>query len=209
MSSKVYFKEVAKEWDNMRQEFFSESVRDKAYEVANVKEEELAADIGAGTGFITEGLLQKGLKVIAVDQSYEMLEEMKQKFNSFNQVEYRQGDAERLPIDDDTVDYTMANMYLHHVEDPFTAIKEMVRILKPSGKLVITDLDQHNHEFLRTEQHDRWMGFDRKDIEDWFVEAGLSNVFVDCVGGNCCATSSCGCESASISIFVAYGEKYR
>ncbi|GFP74325.1 class I SAM-dependent methyltransferase [Clostridium fungisolvens] len=207
MSSKVYFKEVAKEWDTMRQDFFSESVRDKAYEVADVKEGKLAADIGAGTGFITEGLLQKGLNVIAVDQSYEMIEEMKQKFNLSNQVEYRQGDAEKLPIDDVTVDYAMANMYLHHVEDPLIAIKEMVRILKPSGKLVITDLDQHNHEFLRTEQHDRWMGFDRKDIENWFVEAGLSNVFVDCVGGNCCATSSCGGESASISIFVAYGEK--
>ncbi|GKU27108.1 class I SAM-dependent methyltransferase [Clostridium folliculivorans] len=207
MSSKVYFKEVAKEWDVMRQDFFSESVRDKAYEVADVEEGKLAADIGAGTGFITEGLLQKGLNVIAVDQSYEMLEEMKLKFNEFKSVEYLQGDAEKLPIDDATVDYAMANMYLHHVEDPLKAIKEMVRILKPSGKLVITDLDQHNHEFLRTEQHDRWMGFDRKAIENWFVEAGLSNVVIDCVGGNCCATSNCGCESASISIFIAYGEK--
>ncbi|WP_160673610.1 class I SAM-dependent methyltransferase [Clostridium sp. C8-1-8] len=207
MDSKIYFKEVAKEWDNMRQDFFSESVRDKAYEVADVKEGKLAADIGAGTGFITEGLLKKGLNVIAVDQSNEMLQEMKQKFNQYNQVEYRQGDAESLPINNDTVDYAMANMYLHHVENPLSAIKEMVRILKPSGKLVITDLDNHNHEFLRTEHHDRWMGFDRKDIENWFVEAGLSNVFVDCVGGSCNATSSCGCESASISIFVAYGEK--
>ncbi|GFZ33861.1 hypothetical protein CSC2_43870 [Clostridium zeae] len=207
IDSKGYFQEVANQWDTLRQDFFNEEVRDKAYEVAKVKEGELAADIGAGTGFITEGLLKKGLKVIAVDRSQEMLEQMKQKFSSFEVVEYRQGEAECLPIEDGAVDYTMANMYLHHVEDPLVAIKEMARVIKSGGKLVITDLDEHKFEFLKTEHHDRWMGFDRKDIEDWFLKAGLKNVVVDCVGGNCCATSSCGCEKADISIFIAYGEK--
>lgn len=205
--SKVYFKEVANKWDTLRQDFFTEKVREKAYEVANIHEGELAADIGAGTGFITEGLLEKGLKVIAVDRSEEMLEQMKQKFSSFEGVEYRQGEAECLPVEDEAVDYAMANMYLHHVEDPLLAIKEMARVIKTGGKLVITDLDEHNFEFLKTEHHDRWMGFNRKDIESWFLGAGLKNVVVDCVGGNCCATSNCGCEKADISIFVAYGEK--
>lgn len=207
MSSKIYFKEVANQWDNMRQGFFSEAVREKAYTIANVEEGKLAADIGAGTGFVTEGLLQKGLRVIAVDQSDEMLDQMKQKFKDFEGVDYRQGEAEKLPIDDNTVDYSMANMFLHHVENPLEAIKEMVRILKPGGKLVITDLDEHNHEFLRIEQHDRWLGFKREDIGQWFAEAGLKNILIDCAGGNCCAASNCGCDSASISIFAAYGEK--
>lgn len=207
MSSKIYFKEVANQWDTMRKGFFSEAVREKAYSMADVKEGQLAADIGAGTGFVTEGLLQRGLKVIAVDQSPEMLEQMRQKFNGFEGVDYRQGEAENLPIENDSVDYAMANMYLHHVEDPLTAIKEMIRILKPGGKLVITDLDEHNHEFLRLEQHDRWLGFKRGDVKRWFQSAGLKNVVIDCAGGNCCSASSCGCDSASISIFAAYGEK--
>lgn len=207
MNSKVYFKEVANQWDEMRQGFFSEAVREKAYNVAAVKEGQLAADIGAGTGFVTEGLIQKELKVIAVDRSDEMLNKMKQKFKDSNGVDYRQGEAENLPIDNDTVDYAMANMYLHHVDDPLVAIKEMVRILKTGGKLVITDLDEHNYEFLKLEHHDRWMGFKREDIEEWFLKVGLKNVIIDCAGGNCCTTSNCGCGNASISIFVAYGEK--
>jgi ubiquinone/menaquinone biosynthesis C-methylase UbiE len=97
-------------------------------------------------------------------------------------------------------------MFLHHVDDPLSSIKEMTRILKPGGKLVITDLDEHNFEFLRTEQHDRWLGFQRDDIRKWFSEAGLKNVIVDCVGENCCSQSECGCASASVSIFVASGE---
>ena len=48
----------------------------------------------------------------------------------------------------------MANMYLHHVEEPLSAIKEMIRFLKPGRKLVITDLYEHNLDFLIKEHHD-------------------------------------------------------
>ncbi len=207
MSSKDYFEGVANQWDKMRQTFFSEAVREKAYAVAGVQKGKTAADIGAGTGFITEGLIAKGLQVIAVDQSQAMLEVMRKKFSKFGGFECRLGEAESLPIPDQSVDYVFANMYLHHVEFPTKAIGEMVRILKPGGKLVVTDLDEHNFQFLRVEHHDRWMGFKRGKVKQWFEEYGLRNVVVDCVGENCCAQSSCGCESASISIFVAYGEK--
>ncbi|WP_203218967.1 methyltransferase domain-containing protein [Geoglobus acetivorans] len=189
----------------MRKSFFSETVREKALSVAGVEKGRTAADIGAGTGFITEGLVRKGLRVIAVDRSEVMLAEMKKKFGGF-QVDYCVGDAEKLPIPDEAVDYVFANMCLHHVESPPKAIKEMVRILKSGGRLVVTDLDEHSFEFLREEHHDRWMGFRREDIERWFREAGLGNVSVECAGEDCCAQSCCG-EYARVSIFVASGEK--
>jgi ubiquinone/menaquinone biosynthesis C-methylase UbiE len=206
MNSKKYFDEVAQQWDNMQQSFFSEDIREKAFSVAGVKKGMIAADIGAGSGFITEGLIGKGLKVIAVDQSEAMLVEMRKKFSGAEGVEYRLGEAEKLPIPDEAVDYVFANMYIHHVESLPKAIKEMVRILKPGGELVITDMDEHEFEFLKEEHHDRWMGFKREDVRRWFEEAGLKNVIVDCIDENCSCRSSCG-EHASISIFVASGEK--
>lgn len=207
MSSRKYFDEVAPQWDKMRESFFSEAVREKAFTVADIQPGELAADIGAGTGFITEGLIQKSLKVIAVDQSDAMLSELKRKFQDIGKIDFRRGDVENLPIEDEIVDHVFANMFLHHVERPPVAIKELVRIIKPGGMLVITDLDEHNFEFLRTEQYDRWMGFERKDVKRWFIEAGLKEVMVDCVGESCCSPSCSGDEYASISIFVASGEK--
>ncbi len=207
MNSKKYFDEVAHQWDNMQQSFFSEDVRDKAFSVAGVQKGKIAADIGAGSGFISEGLIHKGLKVIAVDQSEAMLAEMRKKFSGAEGIEYRLGEAEKLPIPDEAVDYVFANMYIHHVESPQKAIKEMMRILKPGGELVITDMDEHEFKFLKEEHHDRWMGFKREDVRRWFEEAGLKNVIVDCIDENCSCRSSCGDESASISIFVASGEK--
>jgi ubiquinone/menaquinone biosynthesis C-methylase UbiE len=207
MSSTQYFDQVADQWDTMRQGFFSETVRETAYTVANVQTGTLAADVGAGTGFLTEGLLQRGVQVIAIDQSQAMLTQMQQKFGLRGKVDYRQGTSEHLPVEDGMVDYAFANMYLHHVESPAVAIREMARMLKPGGKLVITDLDEHQFEFLRTEHHDRWMGFQRADVARWFEKAGLTRVKVDCVGENCCAQSSCGSEQAAVNIFVASGER--
>ena len=205
--SKKYFDEVAQEWDEMQKSFFSKAVREKAFSIANVQTGKIAADIGAGSGFITVGLIHKGLQVIVVDQSEMMLAEMKKKFTHVGEIDYRIGIAENLPIPNETVDYAFANMYLHHVETPPKAIEEMVRILKPGGKLVITDLDEHHFEFLKDEHHDRWMGFKREDIERWFREAGLKNVIVDCAGESCCAQSNSGDEEARVSIFVALGER--
>ena len=207
MSSKDYFNQVASQWDEMRTAFFSEAVRERAYAVAGVSAGQVAADIGAGTGFVAEGLVQRGLHVICVDQSEAMLRELRKKFADVENVEYRLGDAESLPILDTRLDAVFANMYLHHVEDPAKAIGEMRRTLKPGGRLVITDMDEHSFEFLIREHHDRWMGFVREDVRRWFEEAGLLDVAVDGVGERCSSQSSSGDVTASVSIFVAVGKK--
>ncbi|MFC2169527.1 class I SAM-dependent methyltransferase [Acidobacteriota bacterium] len=207
MSSKNYFEKVANRWDQMRKSLFPDKVRKVAVAKADSQAGKLAADIGAGTGFITEELIQNGLTIIAVDQSQAMLDEMKKKFGRSDPVEYRIGEFNKLPIQNDTVDYIFANMYLHHVESPEVAIAEMVRVLKPGGKVVVTDMDEHEFEFLRIEQHDCWLGFKRENIEHLFKEAGLKNIEVDCVGEDCCTDSDEGWDMASVSLFVAHGEK--
>jgi ubiquinone/menaquinone biosynthesis C-methylase UbiE len=205
--SRNYFETVAPKWDSMRRGFFSEAVREKAFDAACVEPGRLAADIGAGAGFVTEGLLRRGLRVIAVDCSEAMLEEMRRKFGEGGAVEYRIGAVESLPLADRVVDYAFANMCLHHVGSPSAVIREMARILTPGGRLVITDLDRHDFEFLRTEHCDRWMGFDRADVARWLAAAGLVDVKIDCIGENCCASSQSGCGTADVSIFVACGIK--
>lgn len=203
--SKDYFDNIAGEWDEFRKSLFPDNLREKAMQAAGVKAGQRAADIGAGTGFVTEALLKAGLHVVAVDQSEAMLMEIQKKFPGYP-LELALGDAQRLALPDNDVDCVFANMFLHHVENPAEAILEMARILKPGGTLVITDMDEHDYAFLLTEQHDRWPGFKRKDLLQWFAAAGLIEIAANCAGDSCCSTSACGCN-AEISVFIAYGKK--
>jgi len=204
MDSKEYFDAVAGQWDSMRKSFFTDALRGKLIAASGSRAGMTAADIGAGTGFITEGLLKLGLKVIAVDQSEGMLKILAANFPA---VDARLGQAEGLPIEDTSVDIALANMYLHHVERPARAIAEMARILKPGGRLVIGDLDSHNHEFLRAEHHDRWMGFARQDVAGWMKDAGLVDVAVNCAEEDCQAESSSAQDKAKVSIFIGSGSR--
>jgi ubiquinone/menaquinone biosynthesis C-methylase UbiE len=73
--------------------------------VSRCKRGKLAADIGAGSGFITEGLVKNRVRVIAIDYSKNMIEEIKKKFLEVKGIDYRVGSIDSLPIMDETVDY--------------------------------------------------------------------------------------------------------
>ncbi len=236
MSSREYFAQVAGDWDQMRTGFFSEAVREAALRLAGVRAghctSQTAADLGAGTGFVTEALLQAGLSVAAVDQSAQMLAELRSRFGpgrpGGRRIATFEGLAEALPLPDASVDFVFSNMFLHHVDDPGQAIAEMARVVRPGGRVVITDLDSHSHAFLLTEHHDRWPGFARADVTAWLDAAGLVHCQVEdaraerlgsqAVGGVCCAgpsgggevccANSCdGSDKAQVSIFAAHATR--
>jgi ubiquinone/menaquinone biosynthesis C-methylase UbiE len=200
-----YFDSVADKWDDMRRTFFGDGVRRAAVAAARVAAGAVVADVGTGTGFLAEGALDAGARVIGVDASEGMLARVRERFAG-RDFEARLGDVDSLPLADGEADAVLANMVLHHAPDPPRAIREMARVLKPGGRLVVTDADSHTHEWLRTEQHDRWLGFAREDIARWFAEAGLDDVSVGDTQEICSPTSECGTKAA-ITIFLARGRK--
>jgi ubiquinone/menaquinone biosynthesis C-methylase UbiE len=203
--TREYFDQVAGKWDEMRRTFFGEGVRLQAVAAAGIAPGAVVADVGTGTGFLAEAALDAGARVIGIDNSDGMLAQVADRL-SRRPFEARGGDTAALPLADGEVDAVLANMVLHHAPDPPAAIREMARVLKPGGRLVITDADTHSHEWLRTEQHDRWLGFARSDIESWFRDAGLEEVSIGDTQELCTPTATCGTR-AVITIFIARGVK--
>jgi arsenite methyltransferase len=206
-ASAAYFDRVAGKWDTLRAGYFQEDVREAAVAHAYLRPEMTVADVGGGTGFMAAGLAPLVSRVYGLDGSAAMLDVAKSKLAGFANVEFRQSDGHILPLPDASVDAVFANMYLHHCPDPAAAIREMARILRPGGRLIITDMDTHDHAWMREEMADEWLGFDRSQVKAWFREFDLVNVLVDCTS-RCCATSQCDPnDAAKIDVFVATGSK--
>jgi len=201
-----YFEQVAQEWDDLRAGYFDERVREAAIEEAGLSPEMVVADVGTGTGFMIQGLAPLVRKVYGFDASAEMLKVAARNLKGLNNVDLRQADGLSLPLQDESLDAIFANMYLHHIPEPPSALKEMPRLLKRGGKLILTDLDQHDQEWMREEMADFWLGFDRTQIESWLMEAGFEEVAVECAPTSCCTDSPEG-EKVSITIFIAQGMK--
>jgi ubiquinone/menaquinone biosynthesis C-methylase UbiE len=206
MSSQPYFAAVADEWDQLRTGFFTLEMRDDAIARAQLAPDAVVADIGTGTGFVIAGLLGKVARIDGYDESNSMLDVARQKFVERAEVQLFSAESESIPAPDATYDAVFANMYLHHVPDPAAAIGEMTRVLKPSGKLIITDLDTHNEAWMRAEMADRWLGFERDAIGEWFDAAGLE-ADIDCAAGSCDCTDTPSGQAIVLSIFVAVGTK--
>ena len=96
-------------------------------------------DIGVGTGNLASRFLETGIQVIGIDPSKEMRRICQQKYHL---VEVRDGNFLNIPLPDKSVDVIVSTYAFHHVmpEQKEASIREMKRVLKPRGRIVIADL---------------------------------------------------------------------
>jgi ubiquinone/menaquinone biosynthesis C-methylase UbiE len=200
-----YFELVSPQWDVMRKNFYGEEVRQAVLNAAKITPSDTVLDVGAGTGFLTEGAAKIASKVIALDFSRGMSEEAIAKIASGN-VEFRIGNVENMPLQDSSVDAVVGNMVLHHCPHPEIAISEMSRVLKPGRRVAVSDLQEHDHEWLRREHADLWLGFKTQYVADMMRGSGLLDVRVATLS-SCCSSVGEEQQQVKIPMFLASGLK--
>ncbi len=107
----------------------------------NISAQSTVLDVACGTGIFAEMLLQDypNLEIIGVDISSEMLKIAKQKCQNYSNVEFYQSSVSCLPFDNNNFEYVICANAFHYFDDPITALREMKRLVKPNGQIIILD----------------------------------------------------------------------
>lgn len=207
MNSIQYFNTVAKKWNVIRSEYFEERLKYKVLSKVNIKDK-VVADLGCGTGFISLALADDSNIVFSVDNSRNMLKELKEEAlkRNLKNIYPLNSSLDNLTLFDESLDAVFINMALHHIKDTKKAINEMYRVLKKSGKLVISDVTEHNGEWAREEMFDEWLGFSNDTIYAWLKEAKFTDINIENTDLRCKGYSSKG-EYTETGIFIAAATK--
>src|SRR6478735_1311528 len=112
---------------------------------AKIKEGDIVIDLGSGAGndaFIARHEAGETGRVIGIDFTPAMIERARQnnEVRGFNNVEFRQGDIEKMPVTSNIADVTVSNCVLNLVPNKDAVMKEIFRTLKPGGHFSISDI---------------------------------------------------------------------
>ncbi len=142
-----------------------------------------ALDVACGPGIVVEALAQDAGEVIGCDITPEMLARAKWRFAAagLSNARCMLGKAEELPFDNESFDAVVNRSALHHFRRPAVALREMARVLRPSGRVIIVDVmsaedpeesSLHNAlEILRDPSHIRMLA--KSELLAHLREAGL------------------------------------
>jgi ubiquinone/menaquinone biosynthesis C-methylase UbiE/DNA-binding transcriptional ArsR family regulator len=172
--SQQFFSTSAGQWDRVRLELFGRpadiallGLLDAGWKVA---------DLGCGTGAITQSLAPFVERVIAVDESSAMLAAAKKRLHGVENVEIRNGRLEALPLADEEVDVALLFLVLHYAPDPARVVAEAARAVKPGGRLLVLDMMPHDRHDLKQSMGHLWQGFASDTLAEWTRDAGFEDL---------------------------------
>ena len=138
MSKENFYNTIADEFDSIMNMYDTnrriEVIFDDFLGNENLKDKSIL-DGGCGTGLFTKKAIERGAQVTSIDIAPKLVELTKKKNPTTNAIE---ASLLKLPFEDNTFDYVISSEVIEHTPNPYDAAKELIRVLKPNGKICIT-----------------------------------------------------------------------
>lgn len=138
------------------------------------------ADLGSGEGILSQLLAHRCHQVIAIDNSRKIVDfgQRQAAAMGLHNLEFRCGDLQDPPLEEESIDVAIMSQSLHHAADPERAIVNATNYIKPGGQLLILDLAKHEYKEATSLYGDLWLGFHPSELAQWLEKASFQDIEV-------------------------------
>ncbi|MFB6123179.1 MAG: methyltransferase domain-containing protein [Haloferacaceae archaeon] len=171
--ARLFYKYLSKVYDRVNPFIWNEEMRAEALDLLDIERGDRVLDVGCGTGFGTEGLLQYTDDVHGLDQSAHQMEKAFEKFGKRDAVNFYRGDAERLPFRDDAFDVVWSSGSIEYWPNPVDALEECRRVTRPGGQVLVVGPNYPSSSPMQKLADAIMLFYDEAEADRMFADAGF------------------------------------
>lgn len=133
-------------------------------------------DVASGDGVTAELLSPQARHMVCVDISDKVVEAATRRTQKLDNIEFRQGDMHKLPLDDGQFDTVLMLHALTYSKQPAKALSEAARVLRPGGRLLAATLKKHSHANMVAPYSHANLGFAHTQLHKLATQAGFDDI---------------------------------
>ncbi|MFB6185424.1 MAG: methyltransferase domain-containing protein, partial [Halobacteriaceae archaeon] len=173
--ARIFYKYLSRIYDTINPYIWTEEMRSEAIEMLDIPENPVILDVGCGTGFATEALIQHSSEVYGLDQSIHQLRQAQKRLDTFDFLPLILGDAERLPFPSDSFDIVWSSGSIEYWPNPIETLAELRRVTNSGGQVLIVGPHKPSNKLFESIADKIMLFYNKSEADHMFRQAGFTD----------------------------------